>query len=172
MSIEDDFTLASGDYVVIQEGTTLEVLGNVVIEEGANLIVSGTLKYGANTTIDGKVTMAGGNIFDEVNIVGADNAGYISNDAVFDLDANNDITIVSGYVKLGMSFNTMAGQNLVLKSGSTFIIPEDFTLYVYSNLTVEEGATLQVDGTLDLTNAENFSGVTTGEGLVIPKVNN
>jgi len=172
MSIEDDFTLASGAYVAIQEGTTLEVLGNVVIEEGANLIVGGTLKYGANTTIDGKVTMAGGNIFDEVNIVGANNAGYISTDAIFDLDANNDITIVSGYVQLGMSFNTMVGQNLVLKSGSTFIIPENLTLYVYSNLTVEEGATLQVDGTLDLTNAENFSGVTTGEGLVIPKVNN
>lgn len=172
MIIEEDFTLEQGDYVIIQEGATLEVLGNLIIEDGANLIVCGTLKYGANTTIDGKVTMAGGNIFDEVNIVGNDNAGYISTDAVFDLDANGDITIISGSVQLGMSFNTMAGQKLLLKSGSTFIIPEELTLYVYSNLTVEDGATLQVDGTLDLTNAENFSGATTGEGLVIPKKNN
>ena len=85
---------------------------------------------------------------DNYPIAGLADAAYLTNDAVFEIDDQNNIAIVSGTVTLGQDMNTMPGQTLTVNSGATFVVPTGKTLNVYSTVNVD--GTLTVDGTIYL----------------------
>ena len=150
--------IANGAKFTIPTEKTLQVYSKVVIEEGGTVLINGNLDLQTGATLDGNITVKGGNVISEgTRITGKDNCAYGTEDAVYRMYENGDITVVSGDIVLTEAFGTMEGQKLVLCKGASFTIPEKIGFYVKSDLTVEEGATFTVKGKLILEETSKFT---------------
>ncbi len=116
-------------------------------------------------TIIGTIKMNGGTLItaEGMYMAALTGANYLTADATFVIDAENNITVVSGTVVLGKSISTLPGQLLTVAEGATFKIPAELTLNV--NGTVIANGVLTVEGILNL--ASKDATVTAADGLMI-----
>lgn len=174
-STEETPLILKNDYVISAEETLNIGSGkSFKTDNGVTLTVQGTLNMTSDAIIDLKLEMNGGTVISGgVPITGPENSAYITSNATYYLDTNRNIDVLSGNVILGMSFNTMAGQTLIIKNGATFEIPEGKTLNLYSDLTIEDGATFIVNGTMNIYEGGKVTGnYTTGENGKVETVTN
>ena len=133
---------AAGDEIVLLANADFSGYADVVINlNGYTLTgeVAATLKMNGGTLVTTKTphTMAA-----------PSGAKYNTTNAVITIEANGNITIVSGTVTLGESWWTGEGQTLTIAEAATFKIPADLNLNVLSTVKVEGKA--EVEGTITL----------------------
>ena len=159
-TLADALTAAeAGDTVLLVADVSLD---ETVLLNGVMLDLNGHTLRG---TVVGTFKMNGGTLItaEGVCMAGPADANYLTTDAVFTVDAKNNITVVSGTVVLGKSVGTLHGQLLTVAEGATFVIPAELTLNV--NSTVVVNGVLKVEGTLNL--ASKDATITAVEGLTI-----
>ncbi len=149
------------------EGETVVLLKDITADEavalnGAILNLNGFTFRG---TLIGTVNVNGGALItaEGVALVGSANANYLTTDAVLTLDADQNLTIVSGTVTLGKTISIPAGKTLTVSESAALIIPEGLTLNVMG--TVVSNGALTVEGGLNL--ADKNAVIVAAEGVTV-----
>ena len=138
-----------------KDGDTIKLLadheGTVVLPANVKLDLNGKTIKG---NIVGTVAMNNGTwITPDKNYVmaGPEADYYITTDAVLTIDANGNIVVEEGTLKLAQSWWTGIGQTLTIAKDATFVVPAGMNLNVLSTVIVE--GTAIVDGTITLYDA-------------------
>jgi len=84
------------------------------------------------------------------NMAGPDNSKYITTNAVFALDVQGNLTLISGEIELSESWRTLPGQQLTIAADATFTVPAGMDMLVLGNVKVE--GTVVIDGSVTLGN--------------------
>lgn len=171
------FTIPTGKelqlYSLIKNEGNLIIKGRLTqftTKEGGSLKTSNPDLYNStgesNAAVVGDIKIIGGTyytwdpIYDLVAMAGK-NAAYGTDEAIFNLDENINITVKQGDVVLGSSMNTMPNQTLTLNSGTSFTIPKGKALIINDTTTVV------VNGTFEASDISYLEEIELVDGLFI-----
>ena len=135
-----------GDVIVLLKdvdlGNTPLVVPGVVFDLNGNTLTG---------DIIATIKMNGGRLTTtQYKMAGPDDAKYITTNAVFALDVQGNLTLVSGEVELSESWRTLPGQQLTIAADATFTVPAGMDMLVLGNVKVE--GTVVIDGSITLGN--------------------
>ena len=135
------------DTLTIKSGWTMEILGELVINEGCTLIIEdgATLKLGNGTvdaskmTVNGNITVEEGGI---INVMGAQNVTVVG-----EIYSSGSVQITS---------------NVTVQNGGSIVIDDsnDSVITVNGGLTIDAGGELSVAGGMAITGIQNKGTVT------------
>ena len=135
------------DTLTIKSGWTMEILGELVINEGCTLIIEdgATLKLGNGTvdaskmTVNGNITVEEGGI---INVMGAQNVTVVG-----EIYSSGSVQITS---------------NVTVQNGGSIVIDDsdDSVITVNGGLTIDAGGELSVAGDMAITGIQNKGTVT------------
>jgi len=149
-----------------QDGETIKLLTDITMTKVINVTGKTIDLNGYKLTGDmvGSLKMNGGSYVTAEGFNMAAKEGdfyYLTDDAVFDIEVNGNITIAEGTVTLGKDWRTLPGQTVTVAEGATFVVPEGMTYQIYG--TAIANGTLTVNGAIELMNTD--ATLTAIEGL-------
>ena len=153
------------------DGNVIVLLKDVDLDN-TPLVVPGVVFDLNGNTLTGDIIatikMNGGRLTTtQYKMAGPDDAKYITTNAVFALDVQGNLTLVSGEIELSESWRTLPGQQLTIAADATFTVPAGMDMLVLGNVKVE--GTVVIDGSVTLgnTNAtvEAVSGLNVVSGV-------
>ena len=140
---------AGGNIKLLADVTTAPV----VLAEGVALDLNG---YTVTGTVIGKLILSGGNLItaEGYKMIGSAADYYLTVGGVVVLiEANGDITVESGEIRLAQTWWTGKGQTLTIAENAAFVVPADITLNVNGSTVVVNGQVI-IRGTVKLYSAD------------------
>ena len=121
--------------------------------------------YTLTGTAVGTMYMNGGTLItaEGITMAGPADAMYITEDAVFTMAVNYDLTVISGTLTLGADWRTLPNQKVTVGQQATVIVPEGKTFTILCDVIIE--GTLTNQGNIVLGEAD--ATLAAGEGLTV-----
>ena len=121
--------------------------------------------YTLTGTAVGTMYMNGGTLItaEGITMAGPAEAMYITEDAVFTMAVNYDLTVISGTLTLGADWRTLPNQKVTVGQQATVIVPEGKIFTILCDVIIE--GTLTNQGSIVLGEAD--ATLAAGEGLTV-----
>lgn len=146
------------------EGDTIVLLADITLTTPvfADIDLNG---YTLTGTAVGTMYMNGGTLItaEGITMAGPADAMYITEDAVFIMAGNYDLTVISGTLTLGADWRTLPNQMVTVGQQATVIVPEGKTFTILCDVVIEGALTNQ--GSIVLGEAD--ATLAAGEGLTV-----
>ena len=146
------------------DGNTIVLLADITLTTPvfADIDLNG---YTLTGTAVGTMYMNGGTLItaEGITMAGPADAMYITEDAVFTMAVNYDLTVISGTLTLGADWRTLPNQKVTVGQQATVIVPEGKTFTILCDVVIEGALTNQ--GNIVLGEAD--ATLAAGEGLTV-----
>ena len=146
------------------EGDNIVLLADITLTTPvfADIDLNG---YTLTGTAVGTMYMNGGTLItaEGITMAGPADAMYITEDAVFTMAVNYDLTVISGTLTLGADWRTLPNQMVTIGQQATVIVPEGKTFTILCDVVIE--GTLTNQGSIVLGEAD--ATLAAGEGLTV-----
>ena len=146
------------------DGNTIVLLADITLTTPvfADIDLNG---YTLTGTAVGTMYMNGGTLItaEGITMAGPADAMYITEDAVFTMAVNYDLTVISGTLTLGADWRTLPNQMVTVGQQATVIVPEGKTFTILCDVIIE--GTLTNQGSIVLGEAD--ATLAAGEGLTV-----
>lgn len=147
-------TLVGANADAKKTGATVKLLRDITLTEESTELGNAVINLNGKTLIGqvyGIVEVAGGHYLPQANLplIGKSNSMFISENAVFNIVSDSELSVTAGDITLAASWRTLPGQKVTVNCNS-FTIPAGINLDIRGNVEVAGSCNLSMSGTVML----------------------